>query len=151
MTPEQMRQMFEAFADPAFSKGYGEFLGIMQQQGLEAARKFWGETRVNSAFPPADEMLEHMQELYAAMGFVPLARYQALQAERDKLKTENKALRDTIAALQQNLAGENAAKAQQAWQEIVDKQLEMSREVSKSFFDALQPQTLADRPSRKKK
>jgi hypothetical protein len=36
---------------------------------------------------------------------------------------------------------EHGAKAQQAWQEIVDKQLEMSREVTKSFFDVLKQPT----------
>jgi hypothetical protein len=44
-------------------------------------------------------------------------------------------LRGTIRELQQGFSTENAAKAQQAWQEMVDKQLEMGREVTRSFFD----------------
>jgi len=46
-------------------------------------------------------------------------------------------LSDTIRELQQKFIAENGAKAQKAWQEIVDKQLDMSREVTKSFFDVL--------------
>jgi hypothetical protein len=46
-------------------------------------------------------------------------------------------LSDTLRDLQQRFIAENSAKAQQAWQEVVDKQLEMSREVTKSFFDVL--------------
>ena len=57
------------------------------------------------------------------------------------LKTDNQMLSDSIRELQQRFIAENSAKAHQAWQEVVDKQLEMSRNVTKSFFDVLKQST----------
>jgi regulator of replication initiation timing len=82
-------------------------------------------------------MMERMGDFYQNFGFVPQAKYDDLQKENTSLKNENQMLRNTLGELQQRYMAENSAKAQQAWQEIVDKQLEMSREVTKSFFDVL--------------
>ena len=123
--------------NPLFQQGANEYFKLMQQQGTEAAKKFWGSSASTTAFPDAQQMLDRMADFTSAMGFVPLGKYEELQKENDKLRSENKLLRDTIASLQQTFAAENGAKAQEAWQSVVDKQLEMSREVTKSFFEAL--------------
>ncbi|MES2180962.1 MAG: hypothetical protein V4493_02555 [Pseudomonadota bacterium] len=141
MTEQQMRMMMEMFNNPLFKQSANEFIKIVQQQGMEAANKFWdissGNTNTASPFPIPEKMFEQMAEFYQSLGFVPQARYDELVKECSKLKTENQTLRDTINKLQQSFAAENSTKAQQAWQEIVDKQLDMSREVTKSFFDVL--------------
>jgi regulator of replication initiation timing len=82
-------------------------------------------------------MMERMADFYQSLGYVPQAKYESLLKEYAALKAENQMLADTLRDLQQRFAAENSAKAQQAWQEVVDKQLEMSREVTKSFFDVL--------------
>ena len=127
--------MMELFANPMFRQGTEEFFSKMQQEGMEAAKKFWGASPYASALPDAQQMVERMAEFYGAMGFVPLDKYEMVLKENASLKTENQILRGTIRELQQGFSTENAAKAQQAWQEMVDKQLEMGREVTKSFFD----------------
>jgi len=137
MTEQQMRMMIEMFSNPMFKQGANEFLKIAQQQGMEAANKFWGISSENQAFPGVDKMMERMAEFYQTLGFVPQTKYDELMKQYTSLKAENQMLSDTIRELQQRFIAENSAKAQQAWQEVVDKQLEMSREVTKSFFDVL--------------
>jgi hypothetical protein len=137
MTEQQMRMMMEMFSNPMFKQGANEFLKIAQQQGMEAAKKFWGISSENQAFPDAEKMMERMADFYQAIGFVSQAKYDELMKQYTSLKAENQLLSDTIRELQQKFMAENGAKAQKAWQEIVDKQLDMSREVTKSFFDVL--------------
>ncbi len=141
MTEQQMRMMMEMFSNPMFKQGANEFIKIAQQQGIEAANKFWGISSQSQAFPSADKMMEGMKDFYQNFGFVPQAKYDDLQKENVTLKNENQMLRTTLGELQQRYMAENSAKAQQAWQEIVDKQLDMSREVTKSFFDVLKQST----------
>jgi regulator of replication initiation timing len=137
MTDQQMRMMIEMFTNPMFKNGANEFLKIAQQQGMDAANKFWGISSESQAFPGVDKMMERMAEFYKALGFVPQTQYDELMKQYASLKAENQMLSDTLRDLQQRFIAENSAKAQQAWQEVVDKQLEMSREVTKSFFDVL--------------
>ena len=70
-------------------------------------------------------MMERMGDFYQKLGFVPQTKYDDLQKENASLKAENQMLRDTIRELQQKYIAENGAKAQKAWQDIVDKQLDM--------------------------
>jgi len=137
MTEQQMRMMIEMFSNPMFKQVGNDFIKIAQQQGLEAANKFWGISSESQSFPGAEKMMEHMAEFYQALGFVSQAKYEELMSQYASLKAENQMLRETVRELQQRFVAENSAKAQQAWQEVVDKQLEMSREVTKSFFDVL--------------
>jgi regulator of replication initiation timing len=141
MTEQQMRMMMEMFSNPMFKQGANEFIKIAQQQGIEEANKFWGISSESQAFPGADKMMERMGDFYQNFGFIPKAKYDDLEKENINLKNENQMLRNTLGELQQRYMAENSAKAQQAWQEVVDKQLEMSREVTKSFFDVLKQST----------
>jgi hypothetical protein len=136
-TPEQSRMMMELFANPMFRQGAGEFFSKMQQEGMEAAKKFWGTSSYASTLPDAQQMIERLADFYGAMGFVPLVKYEELRKEVDSLKAENQLLRDTIRELQQSFIAEGGVKAQQAWQGVIDKQLELNREATRSFFDAL--------------
>lgn len=141
MTEQQIRMMMDMFANPMFKQGTEQFFKIAQQQGMEAAKKFWGGSFDNQSFPDAEQMMERMADFQAAFGFVPLAKYEELSKENTNLKVENNLLRDTLRDLQQSFIAENSTKAQQAWQDIADKQLEMSREVTKGFFDVMKQQT----------
>jgi len=146
MTEQQMRMMMEMFNTPLFKQGANEMLKAAQQQGMESVNKFWGVTTEKEIFPGAEKMMERMTEFYQTMGFVPQARVDEIMKENTTLKNENQMLRDTIRDLQHRFMAENGAKAQQAWQEVVEKQLEMSREVTKNFFDVLkQPSAKNDK------
>ena len=141
MTEQQIRMMIETFSNPMFKNGANEFLKIAQQQGMEAANKFWGISSQSQAFPDVDKMMGSMAEFYQSLGFVSQTKYDELMQQFTSLKADNQMLSDSIRELQQRFIAENSAKAHQAWQEVVDKQLEMSRNVTKSFFDVLKQST----------
>jgi hypothetical protein len=44
-------KMMELFTNPLFKKGFFDFFLKMQQEGIEAARKFWGGYADKGAFP----------------------------------------------------------------------------------------------------
>ncbi len=137
LTEQQMRMMMEMLSNPVYQQGMAEFYKVAQNQGVEAAKKFWGMSSDKPDFPTAEKMMEQMSGFYQNFGFVPQSRYDEQVKENLNLKNENQALRDALRDLQQRYMSEHGAKAQQAWQDIVSKQLDMSREVTKSFFDVL--------------
>ena len=141
MTEQQIRMMIETFSNPMFKHGANEFLKIAQQQGIDAANKFWGISSQSQAFPDVEKMMGNMAEFYQSPGFVSQTKYDELMQQFTSLKADNQILSDSIRELQQRFIAENSAKAHQAWQEVVDKQLEMSRNVTKSFFDVLKQST----------
>ena len=129
-------KMYEMFAQPLFKKGFFDFYLKMQQEGIEAARKFWGmSAKNNSVMPNAGELYERMIDFYIILGFVPKTRYDEVLKENQSLKEENKFLRGIIRELQTNLFTEGGEKAQQIWQSSIDKQLEMNKEIAKNFFE----------------
>lgn len=136
-TPEQARMMMELFANPLFRQGANEFIKRMQQDGMEAARQFWRESPYAGVFPDQQQVMERMADFYSAMGFVPVAKYDALREENEALKTENAQLRSALRDLQQSVVAEGGAKAQRAWQEVMERQMAINREATQSFFDAL--------------
>ena len=139
MTEQQMQMMLEMLSNPMFKQGANEFIKIAQQQGLAEANKFWGISNETQPFSGTEKIMEGMSKFYQNLGFVPQAKYDELVKENAKLKNENEVLRSTLGELQQKYMAEHGAKAQQAWGDIVGKQLEMSQSVTKSFFDALMP------------
>ena len=141
MTEQQIRMIIETFSNPMFKNGANEFLKIAQQQGIDAANKFWGMSSQSQAFPDVEKMMGNMAEFYQSLGFVSQTKYDELMQQFTSLKADNQMLSDSIRELQQRFIAENSAKAHQAWQEVVDKQLEMSRNVTKSFFDVLKQST----------
>lgn len=129
-------KMLDLFTNPLFKKGFFDFFLKMQQEGIEAARKFWGTYGDrNSLFPNAVEMYERMADFYIILGFVPKAKYDEILSENKNLKEENSFLRDTIRELQLSLFTEGGEKVQQIWHGIIDKQLETNKEVAKNFFE----------------
>jgi hypothetical protein len=129
-------RMMGLFANPLFKMGFSDFFLKMQQEGIEAARKFWGTySEKNNLFPDALDMYERMIDFYIILGFVPRVKYDEILGENKSLKQENKFLRDTIRELQFNLFTQGGEKVQQIWQNSIDKQLEMNKEIAKNFFE----------------
>ena len=137
MTEQQMRMMLEMFSNPMFKQGANEFLKIAQQRGIEEANKFWGVSTESQSIPGVDKMMAQVGDFYKNMGFVPQAKYEDLMKENANLKNENQLLRTSINELQQKYMAEHGVRAQQAWQEVVEKQVNMSRDATKGFFDML--------------
>jgi len=136
MNDECTTQMQDLFMNPLFKIGFFDFFVKMQQEGIEAARRYWSlYADKNNLFPNALEAYERMADFYIMLGFVPRLRYDQAMSENKSLKEENKFLRDTVRELQLNIFNEGGEKAQEIWQKSVDKQLELNKEISKNFFD----------------
>lgn len=132
---EMTNKMMDLFANPLFKKGFFDFFLKMQQEGIEAARKFWTTNANKNLFPDAIDMYERMADFYIILGFVPRTKYDEVLNENKGLKEENKFLKDTIRELQLSLFTEGGEKVQQIWQSSIDKQLEMNKDISKNFFE----------------
>ncbi len=130
-----IKNMMDLFANPLFKKGFFDFFLKMQQEGIESARKFWGGYYDKNLFPNAPDIFEKMVDFYIILGFVPRMKYDELLKENEKLKEENRFLRDTIRELQLNIFKEGGEKMEEAWGTIIDKQLEMHKEIAKNFFE----------------
>jgi regulator of replication initiation timing len=130
-----IKNMMDLFANPLFKKGFFDFFLKMQQEGIESAKKFWNATYDKNLFPNASDMFEKMVDFYIILGFVPRVKYDEILKENEKLRDENKFLRDTIKELQLTIFKEGGEKMQEAWGTIIDKQLEMNKEIAKNFFE----------------
>lgn len=135
-TKEKISYMMDVLNSPLFKQGFFEFFTKMQLEGIEAARKFWGlNSDKNTALPNAVEMYEKMIDFYITLGFIPRTKYDNMLKENERLREENRFLRETISELQINIFKEGGEKVQQSWQTIIDKQLEMNKEIANNFFE----------------
>jgi regulator of replication initiation timing len=66
-----------------------------------------------------------------------LNQYEALQKENTKLKDENQKLNDQLSELKSKQFAEDVAKTQETFKDVLDKQMEINREVTQGFFKAL--------------
>ena len=136
MDKECSTQMQDLFANPLFKTGFFDFFLKMQQEGIEAARRYWtANASAAGIYPNALEAYERLADFYVIFGFVPRLRYDQALSENKTLKEENKFLRDTIRELQQNFIKEGNEAAQQIWHRSIDKQLEVNKEIAKNFFE----------------
>ena len=129
-------KMNDMFTNPLFKMGFFDFFLKMQQEGIEAARKYWMTyAQQNSLFPNTLDTYERMADFYIILGLVPKIRYDEVLNENKSLKDENTFLRDTIRELQINLFAEGGETAQNIWHKSIDKQLEVNKEIAKNFFE----------------
>jgi regulator of replication initiation timing len=140
MNEEIIRKMMELSKDPQYQKGFFDFFVKMQQEGLEAARKFWNQSaEKDKLHPQASEMFEQMASFYSGLGFVPKQKYDAAVKENEELKKENEALRQAIKELNLKVFSEGSAKVQEAWTTVMEKQMALSKEMTKGFVDLFKP------------
>lgn len=135
-TEEMMKNILQLYSNPLFQKGFFDFFQKMQQEGIEAAKKFWNlSPEKNSLFPNTLEIYEKLIDFYIVLGFVPKSKYEEVLKENEKLKYENLFLRDTIKQLQFKVFTEGGEKVQEVWKDIVDKQMELNKDIAKNFFE----------------
>jgi len=128
--------MNDLFTNPLFKSGFFDFFLKIQQEGIDAARKYWtAYAERNSLMPNGLEMYERMADMYIVFGLVPKAKHDQVVAENKSLKEENKFLRDTIRELQLTFLTEGGEAAQNIWHKSIDKVLEVNKEIAKDFFD----------------
>ncbi len=133
---EIIKSMKEIYSSPLFKNAFSDFFQKMQKEGIEAARRFWNlSPEKDNLFPGASELFEKLVDFYIILGFVPKAKYDDVVKENEKLKHENIFLKDTIRQLQMNLFKEGGEKIQDVWKDVIDKQLEVNREIAREFFE----------------
>ncbi len=139
------KNMMDLFTNSLFRIGFSEFFLKMQEEGIEAARKFWSPyAEKNNLFPNAGDMYERILDFYIILGFVPRPKYDKLLMENKSLDEENKFLRETIRELRLNLFSEGGEKIQQIWHSSIDKQLELNEGLAKNFFDVFRQLKVGD-------
>ncbi|HET6515716.1 MAG TPA: hypothetical protein VFG09_11200 [Thermodesulfovibrionales bacterium] len=133
---EMVKSMMDLFGNPLFKKGFFDFFLKMQQEGIEAAKKFWSLYPDKSGLSPnIQEIYEKMVDFYIVLGFVPRAKFDDVLRENERLRSENSFLKEMIKQFQMNLSREGGKKMQEEWQAIIDKQMEMNKEMAKGFFE----------------
>jgi hypothetical protein len=130
-----MKTTMDLFANPLFKMGFQEFFLKMQQEGIEAAKKFWSLSPYSKDFPFSQDMYERIVDFYIVLGFVPRVKYDEVLKENKNLKEENQLLRNMIKDLQFNVFKEGGERAQQLWHDVIDKQIETNNEITKNFFE----------------
>jgi len=145
---DMIKNMLDLFTNPLFKIGFSEYFLKMQQDGIEAAKKFWNLSPYSKAFPYSQDIYERIVDFYIVLGFVPRLKYDEVLKENEDLKAENQFLKNMIKDLQLNIFTEGGEKAQQLWHGIIDKQMAMKSEIANNFYEILrylrQPATTAD-------
>jgi hypothetical protein len=133
---EMSKDMMSLFTNPLFKKNFFDFFLKAQQEGIEAAKKFWNlSPEKNTFIPNVMEVYEKMIDFYITLGFVPRTKYDQLLRENENLRQENKFLKETIHEVQSSIFTEGGEKLQESWREIVGKQLDLNKEIAKNFFE----------------
>ncbi|MDI6793788.1 MAG: hypothetical protein QME81_13140 [bacterium] len=135
MNEKLIENMVELCKNPAFQKGFLDFFIKMQQEGIESARKSWGGYPEKETLSGnATEIFEQMISFYSHLGVVPKTKYDEVVKENEKLKEENKFLKNTVREMNLQIWTEGSSKMQEVWKETVDKQMEVAAEISKSLI-----------------
>jgi hypothetical protein len=128
-----IRLMTDMFSNPLFKRGFLEFYLKVQQEGIEAARRFWSTGREMD--PRVPEIFERMLDFYLILGFVPSYKYERALNENEKLREENRFLKETLRELQSVIFSAGGKSIQESWNTIIDKQFELNREITRNFFE----------------
>lgn len=140
MNEEIMKKMLELYGDPNYQKGLQEFFIKMQQEGIEAARKFWSQVAAREKLSPqASEIFEQTISFYSGLGFVPKQKHDEVVEENRRLTEENRSLRRTIRELNLKVFSEGSTQVQEAWTEVVEKQMALGGQMAQSIIDLLKP------------
>jgi len=132
---DYVKLMAEMFSNPLFKRGFLEFYLKMQQEGIEAARRFWSLSPERKIYPGTPDIFEKIIDFYIILGFVPSFKYEQALSENENLKEENKFLKETLKELQTVIFTAGGKSLQESWHAIIDKQFEMNKEIARNFFE----------------
>ena len=125
----------ELFTKPLFKRWFHEFFSKMQQEGIQAAKGFWNLSHDGDGLiPKAPELFEKLIDFYIILGFVPRQRHERALGENEKLKREKKVLTDILGELYCSVYGNGGKHMQEVWEEIMDRQKEMNRDMADMFL-----------------
>jgi len=132
---EAIDYMEELFTRPLFKRWFLEFFSKMQQEGIEGAKRFWNLSHDgDGGVPRTPELFEKLIDFYIILGFVPRQRHERALGENEKLKRENKVLTDILRELYCSVYGNGWKQMQEVWEEVMDRQREMNRDMGDMFL-----------------
>jgi hypothetical protein len=132
---EAVRYVEDLFTKPLFRKWFNEFFVNMQREGVEAAKKYWNVSHGGDLLiPTAPELFEKLSDFYIVLGFVPRTKYDEVLRENENLKYVNTFLTEVIKQLRLNIFAEGGEEIRKSWEEVIDKQMEMNKEIAKTCF-----------------
>ena len=135
MNEDFLKHSLDLFSNPLFRQGFAEFFFRAQQDGIDAARAFWDTNRKKDVFAEnAAGLYEQVIDFYSALGFVSKQKYEEVVGEKEKLAKENEFLKSALRELNSKIYAEGSMQAQEIWKETIQKQMEMSSELAKSFL-----------------
>ncbi|MBF0318313.1 MAG: hypothetical protein HQL01_00715 [Nitrospirae bacterium] len=136
MNENFLKDLTSLYSNPLVKSMFMEYFTKMQQEGVQAAAKFFDLSPAKKdMFGMGPDVFEKMSEFYSAFGFVPRKQLEEAQKENESLKKENAFLKEVIQKMNLKMFEEGSRGIQEAWQEGLAKQLEMSKEMAKTFFE----------------
>ncbi|MCI4626743.1 MAG: hypothetical protein L3V56_12380 [Candidatus Magnetoovum sp. WYHC-5] len=136
MNDELLKAMLSLYNNPMFKEAFSDYMFKVQRDGVEAARRFWSQQpEKDRFFTSTTDMFEKMMNFYSEMGFVSRKKYDDALKEIEELKKENAFLRDTMQKFNLKVFEDGGKSIQEAWKDTMNKQMELSKEITKSMFD----------------
>ncbi|MBF0564701.1 MAG: hypothetical protein HQK89_05610 [Nitrospirae bacterium] len=135
MSDDLLKNLMNLYSNPLFKNAFKDYFTRMQEEGMEAARKAFNLSPEKNNFMLGANAFEKMIEFYSDLGFVSRKKYDELLKENDDLRKENAFLKDTMHRMNVEVFTDGSKSMQEAWKNTLEKQTEMSKELTKSFFD----------------
>ncbi|MBF0517139.1 MAG: hypothetical protein HQK97_08490 [Nitrospirae bacterium] len=137
MNENFLNDLAALYSNPLVKNMFMDYFTRMQQEGTQAAAKFFNTApaKKDSIFGMGPEVFEKMAEFYSGFGFVSQKRHEEVLKENEELKKENAFLKEIVQKMNLKVFEEGSRGIQDAWQEGLAKQLELSKEMAKTFFD----------------
>ncbi|KWT83692.1 hypothetical protein [Candidatus Magnetominusculus xianensis] len=124
------------YSNPLVKNMFMDYFTRMQQEGAQAAAKLFNTAPAKKdLFGMGPDVFEKMAEFYSGFGCVPRKKYDEVMEENEALKKENSFLKEVVQKMNLKMFEEGSRGIQEAWQEGLAKQLEMSKDMAKTFFD----------------
>jgi hypothetical protein len=124
------------YSNPLVKSMFMDYFTRMQQEGVQAATKlFTTAPAKKDLFGMSPDIFEKMAEFYSGFGFVSQKKHEEVLKENESLKKENAFLKEVVQKMNLKMFEEGSRGIQEAWQEGLAKQLEMSKEMAKTFFE----------------
>ncbi|MBF0458715.1 MAG: hypothetical protein HQK99_12570 [Nitrospirae bacterium] len=137
MNENFLKDLAALYSNPLVQNMFMEYFTKMQQEGTQAAAKFFNTApaKKDVLFGMGPDVFEKMAEFYTGFGFVSQKKHEEVLKENESLKKENAFLKEVVQKMNLKMFEEGSRGIQEAWQEGLAKQLEMSKDMAKTFFE----------------
>ncbi|MBF0538871.1 MAG: hypothetical protein HQL03_11550 [Nitrospirae bacterium] len=136
MGDDFLKHLMGLYSSQTFKDAFQAFFMKMQEDGLESAKKSWDVTLYKSAMKGGGtDLFEKMIDFYSDLGFVSKKKHEAVLKENEELKKENAFLKGIVQNMNLRVFEDGSKNIQETWKETIEKQMELSKDIAKNFFD----------------